>query len=148
MQRLFRLRPVKVLCQEGLGVFVRLILRQRDLLQQFLHRDMGNVESQLLHQRFRRIVAGDQPVRRRADAAELLPLQPDQRPVGAAQVADLLRHLFHIPVQDLAAAAVLVQVAQDLHRSRQGVGLPAGQDIAVAVTDLVEDLQEISLAAA
>ena len=64
------------------------------------------------------------------------------------QGADLAGDVLDVAVEDLAAAAVLVQEAEDLHRSGQGIALAAGEDVAVTALELLEDLEEEAFAAA
>ena len=134
--------------KEGFGVFVRFIGVERDFGQQLFHRDGHEGKAQALLHRLAVVIAGDQPVRRLPDAAQLLSPQGGQRPVGMKEQADLIGHLADIAVQDLALAAMLAQVAQDFHGRGQGIGFPAGQDVAAPGLQPLKHLEEISFAAA
>ena len=60
----------------------------------------------------------------------------------------LLCDLFDVAVEDLTLAAVLVQEAEDLHGCCKRVGHTAGENVGVAILDLLKDFEEVALAAA
>ena len=148
MQGLFNFRFVKSPGFEERRVFIFGVATLCDLVQQLCHINGDKAHAELVHHGLGAEVAGNEPVGRLADAAEVLAPERCLGPMGVYEGPDTFRHFIDIAVEDFAASAMLFQKAQNFHGSRQRIAVAAGEDIAVAGLELLKYLKEKTFAAA